>query len=124
MFAPRTAAVVEFSMRPHVDRCYAYIAAALGQDYWLVPQVSAFYHLPYTLDESNVDAVMRVVDHLFRKRNVDDESEQIRQLKGQLDAGDSEIKENVVAPMVSDIVHDDTDKNGHDLEFVNYMTRL
>ena len=61
--------MIEFPLDPHVDRCYGYMAMALGQDYWLVPQVSAFYHLSYKMDQSKADAVVRLVQHVMKKRS-------------------------------------------------------
>ena len=66
IFAPRNATVIEFAMNPHVDRCYGYMAVALGMEYWLVPQVSAFYHLNYTMDSSKAEAVVRLVQHVLK----------------------------------------------------------
>ena len=39
LFAPPGATIIEFGMKPHVDRCYGFMALALGLDYWLLPQV-------------------------------------------------------------------------------------
>ena len=58
-------------MRPHVDRCYAYIAAALGQDYWLVPQVSAFYFFNSKMSQEKADLVVRLIKHIISKRGYD-----------------------------------------------------
>ena len=64
IFARTDAAVIEFAMKPHVDRCYGYMAMALGLDYWLVPQVSAFYNLGYEMDVEKAAAVVRLVCHI------------------------------------------------------------
>ncbi len=39
MFAPDDVSVVEFPMKPHCNRCFGYLAAAFGFDYWVVPEV-------------------------------------------------------------------------------------
>ena len=70
LFAPLNATVIEFPLDPHVDRCYGYMAMALGQDYWLVPQVSAFYHLSYKMDQSKADAVVRLVKHVLESKGL------------------------------------------------------
>ncbi len=68
IFAPTDAAVIEFAMKPHVDRCYGYMAMALGLDYWLVPQVTAFYTLAYEMDVEKAAAVVRLVNHIRTSR--------------------------------------------------------
>ncbi len=37
--APGNVSVVEFPMEPHCNRCFGYLAMALGIDYWVVPEV-------------------------------------------------------------------------------------
>ena len=39
VFAPRNATIAEFTMSPHCNRCFGYMAAALGLDYWVIPEV-------------------------------------------------------------------------------------
>jgi hypothetical protein len=80
IFAPRNATIIEFAMSPHVDRCYGYMAVALGMEYWLVPQVSAFYHLNYTMDSSKADAVVRLLQHVLQRRNLNQDSHGIQKL--------------------------------------------
>jgi capsular polysaccharide biosynthesis protein len=65
IFAPQDASVVEFAMKPHSNRCFGYMAMTLGMDYWLVPQISAFYHLGYTATEENAGAVIDLLAHLL-----------------------------------------------------------
>ncbi len=68
LFAPATASVIEFPLRPHFDRAYGYMAMALGLDYWIVPEVSTLYHGQYHLTSSNIASVVRLVKYLlFRK---------------------------------------------------------
>ena len=54
-------------MNPHVDRCYGYMAMALGLDYWLVPSISANYHMKYHINEHNLKSLMLLVHHVLRK---------------------------------------------------------
>ena len=42
LFAPKDVSLIEFSMTPHVNRCFGYMAMSLDIDYWLVPQVWGF----------------------------------------------------------------------------------
>ena len=70
IFADLNATVVELALKPHVDRCFGYIAMALGLDYWLVPQLSSFYYGNYTATQENVDAVIRLVRHVLKAKGV------------------------------------------------------
>ncbi len=70
IFAPSNATVIEFSMDPHVNRCFGYMAMALGLDYWLVPQVSAFYYQNYVMDAKKADYVMRLVRHVVSSKGL------------------------------------------------------
>ena len=45
VFAPRSASVIEFSVNPHCNRCFGYMAMALDFDYWIVPQVCLVHRL-------------------------------------------------------------------------------
>ncbi len=72
LFAPEDATVIEFGMEPHVDRSFGYMAMALGLEYWLVPQVSAFYHLKYTMDADKAGAVVRLVEHVLYLKGMGD----------------------------------------------------
>ena len=68
LFAPADATVIEFGMEPHVDRSFGYMAMALGLEYWLVPQVSAFYFFNYKMSPEKADLVVRLVKHVISKR--------------------------------------------------------
>ena len=57
-------------MKPHVDRCYGYMAMALGMDYWVVPQVSAYYHGDYAMDGDKAAAVVRLLKHVLHQRGL------------------------------------------------------
>ena len=70
IFSPADATVIEFPLQPHVDRCYGYMAMALGLDYWLVPQVSAFYYQNYVMDAKKADYVMRLVRHVVSSKGL------------------------------------------------------
>ncbi len=65
VFAPRNASVIEFAMQPHVDRCFGYMAAALGIDYWLFPQMAAFYYGKYEATDSNIATLVKLVKHIL-----------------------------------------------------------
>jgi hypothetical protein len=75
IFAPRNATVIEFAMKPHSNRCFGYMAMALGMDYWLVPQISAFYHLRYTANNSNVAAVVNLLRHVLKLNKSSNENQ-------------------------------------------------
>ena len=55
-------------MDPHVDRCYGYMAACLQQEYWVLPQISANYHMGYAIDNSKLDALEQLVAHVLEKK--------------------------------------------------------
>ncbi len=57
-------------MKPHVDRCYGYMAMALAMDYWVVPQVSAYYHGDYAMDVDKAEAVKRLLRHVLKLRGL------------------------------------------------------
>ena len=69
LFASINTTIIEFPLRPHVDRCYGHMAHALGFDYWVVPQVSTFYHTTYIMDEEKADITLRLVRHLLQLKN-------------------------------------------------------
>ena len=68
LFAPNNATVVEFPMRPHVDRSFGHMAAALGLQYWVVPEITAYYHSNYTVDNAKAEVVVRVVRHILQSQ--------------------------------------------------------
>ena len=72
MLLARNASVIEFPLDPHVDRNMGYMAAALGLDYWLVPEVAAFYYQPYVMDEHRAAAVTRVLHHVLVRSGLGD----------------------------------------------------
>ena len=72
IFAANNATVIEFGMRPHVDRCYGYMAMALGFDYWLVPQVDATYFSRFVINKTNAAAVARLLRHVLQAKGLDE----------------------------------------------------
>ena len=58
-------------MDPHVNRCFGYMAMCLGLDYWVVPEVTAFYLGQYTMDDAKADAVVRVLRHVLTRRGLE-----------------------------------------------------
>ena len=70
VFAPDTASVVEFGLSPQIDRCFGFMAVALGLDYWLVPEISTNLFNAYHVDEDKAAAAVRVVRHIIRQRGL------------------------------------------------------
>ncbi len=70
VFAPPTATVIEFPLKPHVDRCYGFISMAFGLDYWVVPSVSAGYFSRYAMDEEKAQIIVRLVQHVIRTKDL------------------------------------------------------
>ena len=65
LFAPRNATIIEFPLKPHTDRCYGYMALALGHSYWLVPQITSHMFSNYVMDEVKVGLVVRLLRHVI-----------------------------------------------------------
>jgi hypothetical protein len=68
IFAPSDATVIEFLLKPLIDRAYGYMAMALGLDYWAVPEVSSPYLGTYNMSLEAVDAVIKLVRHIIREK--------------------------------------------------------
>ena len=68
LFAPRNATVIEFPLNPHTDRCYGYMAMALGLEYWTVPQVSAYYLDDYQMDAEKAHIVVQLLQYILKTR--------------------------------------------------------
>lgn len=67
IFAPK-ATVMEMPLTPQCNRCFGYLATALGNEYLAVPQVTTFYHLKYSMTRSKAEVVLQaVLDELKRK---------------------------------------------------------
>ena len=56
--AAKRCQLVELPMYPHVNRCFGYLASALGIGYWVVPTFRSYYHTFYDTIENGglVDA--------------------------------------------------------------------
>ena len=70
LFASKNAKIIEFPLNPHIDRCYGYIAMALGLDYWLVPEINSLYHLNYTMDAIKANIVVNLVKELLQAQRI------------------------------------------------------
>jgi tetratricopeptide (TPR) repeat protein len=70
VYAPSDVSVVEFPMKPQCNRCFGYIAMALNFDYWVVPEVTTFYHLKYQMSTKKAAAVMKTLDHIMETRGI------------------------------------------------------
>ena len=80
IFSKANATVIELPMKPHVDRCYGYMAMALGLDYWILPHISAPYFGRFNVDKKGANALGNLVEHVLKSkglghllRNGDDE---------------------------------------------------
>ena len=58
LFAAPNAAVVEFPMAPHVDRCFEHMAHALGHAYHVVPALRSFYYGRYVATPAAAEALV------------------------------------------------------------------
>ena len=65
LFMPQNGTVIEFPLKPHIDRCFGYMALALGLDYWLVPQISSLFHENYVMDDEKAKSVVRLLRHIL-----------------------------------------------------------
>ena len=70
LFMPQNSSVIEFPLRPHIDRCFGYMAMSLGLDYWLVPQVTSILFERYTMDQEKAKAVVRLLRHLLMNKGM------------------------------------------------------
>ena len=70
LFAPPNTTVIEFPLRPHVNRCFGYMAMALGLDYWVVPQLSSVYTSIFRADSDNIGAVARTLRHVLKLKGM------------------------------------------------------
>ncbi len=69
IFADNDTTIIEFAMNPHLNRCFGFMAMALGMDYWLVPQLSSFYYGKYNATNDNVAAVIRLLRYVIRQKS-------------------------------------------------------
>eukprot|EP00039_Didymoeca_costata_P026694 m.16421 g.16421 ORF g.16421 m.16421 type:complete len:782 (+) comp5696_c0_seq2:137-2482(+) len=70
IYAPDDASIIEFPMKPQCNRCFGFVAMALELDYWVVPEVSAFYHLKYTMTKEKAKTVMDTVIAVAKEKNI------------------------------------------------------
>ena len=68
LFVPPSSSIIELPLRPHVDRCYGFVALALGLDYWLLPEVHSAYHLNYTMTAENAHTIVSLVLQLISSK--------------------------------------------------------
>ena len=67
IFAEETTQVVELPLKPHVNRCFGYMAHALNLGYWVVPEFRSYYHTKYhNLPPSAVESAARTVMQALR----------------------------------------------------------
>ena len=71
IYAPDNVSVVEFPMTPQCNRCFGYIAAAFQYDYWIVPEVTCFYHLKYTMTKRKAMAVLKVIKKILEEKGLE-----------------------------------------------------
>ena len=64
------ASVIEFPLKPHVDRNFGFLAHMCNHDYWLLPQIWSNYHLKYKLTSDNVAAAVRLLKHVIGARGL------------------------------------------------------
>eukprot|EP00730_Choanoeca_flexa_P003716 TRINITY_DN11484_c0_g1_i1.p1 TRINITY_DN11484_c0_g1~~TRINITY_DN11484_c0_g1_i1.p1 ORF type:complete len:777 (+),score=194.89 TRINITY_DN11484_c0_g1_i1:151-2481(+) len=62
------AALIEFAMKPHSNRCFGYMAQALGNPYTIVPQVHSFYHKNYEMTRANAKLVAQLVHDVLEEQ--------------------------------------------------------
>ena len=84
IFSPADATVIEFPLQPHVDRCYGYMAMALGLDYWIVPEISAFYLGQYEMNAERAELVVTLVRHILTSKKSMPQGESLLRDRGDL----------------------------------------
>ena len=72
MFMARGTSVIEFAMKPMVNRTYGWLAVMFDQDYWMCPQIATNYHLKYTVDDEQVAAAVRLLKHVIETKGLTD----------------------------------------------------
>jgi len=70
VFAQDNVSVVEFPMAPQANRCFGYIAATFQIDYWIVPEVTCFYHLKYTMTKKKAIATLKVIRKILKEKGL------------------------------------------------------
>lgn len=62
------ATVMEMTMTPQCNRCFGHLAAALGNPYVALPQVTTFYHRKYAMTSQRAAIVARAVAEELHRR--------------------------------------------------------
>ena len=62
--------VIEFPLVPYANRNLGMLAMAAGMDYYLLPEISANYHLKYHVTREGVDAAVALVRHIIEKKGL------------------------------------------------------
>ena len=70
IFSEEGTTVIEFAMRPHVNRCFGFMSMALNMDYWLLPHISSSYASFYQVDAGGIDAMLRLVRQVIHRRRL------------------------------------------------------
>ena len=70
LFAQQNASVVEFMLKPQLNRAYGHLAASIGLDHWLVPEIATNHQDIYRLNEKNVGALVRLLTHILRTKGL------------------------------------------------------
>lgn len=55
-----------------VSARYRYVAMALGIDYWIVPEVSTFYHLKYEMSKKKAKATLITLRAVLKEKGLVD----------------------------------------------------
>ena len=70
VFAPQNATVIELPLRPMVNRCFGYMAMALGLNYTVIPQISSNYNGRFVVTEANAAAASRVLRQVLKTNSM------------------------------------------------------
>ena len=62
--------IIEFPLKPHVDRSFGFLAELCGHDYWLVPQMESGYFAKYEATTDSVAALVRVLKQVIKNRGL------------------------------------------------------
>ena len=70
LFAPDNATIVEFGLKPQLNRAYGHLAASLGLDHWLVPQIAANHQDSYRIEDEHVALLIRLLRHILASKGM------------------------------------------------------
>jgi len=62
--------VIQFPLNPHVDTCFAHLAAAKNLDYWLIPKLSSYYYGQFYMNHTHVTPIVELVVSLLERRGI------------------------------------------------------